>query len=132
MTEIVAQAIKITFTPDQSANRITEKKLEQLDNEIMDLQRKIDKQEVALTSYRRKIKEEREQRPSDLDYKLSIERTTIKNAAEDVSFYFRVINHAKTLYQSRKTIIGQPCWRDDVFTLQIGNLYTIEIRKVIA
>jgi hypothetical protein len=69
------------------------------------------------------------QKESDFDFKMSIERTSIRNLEEGTSFYFKVLSLGQVLYQSRKTIIAQPCWRDDVVSLKADASFTIEVNK---
>ena len=67
-------------------------------------------------------------RESEQEFKMCIEKTSLRNNKDDTSFFFRVLNASrKVLHQSRRTIIQQPCWRDDIVSLQLNEDYTIEV-----
>jgi hypothetical protein len=123
----VVQTITIKFTPDQSANKISQQKIDELEGEIFKLVLKTEKLEQSLNNFESNSCHY-EPRPSEPFFKVTIEKTSIKNNNENVSFYFRALNSkGSTLHQSRKTIIQQPCWRDDVLTLNASESHQIDV-----
>ena len=55
---------------------------------------------------------------------LSVDKSTINNQGEKYEYCFRIVkiwqgsDKREILFQSRWTILDQPCWRDDVFKIQ--------------
>ena len=64
-----------------------------------------------------------------------IEGTQIKNFNND-AYYFKVfsigVNHKAEVYQSRRTILDRPCWRDDSIDLDCQRVYRVEIYRTLA
>ena len=67
-----------------------------------------------------------------------VESTQIKNsnAGLPIAFHFVVLELAKNgdrqkTYNSRKTILDRPCWRDDSVSLSCQKRYTVEVFQTV-
>ena len=48
---------------------------------------------------------------------ISVEKSTIQNQVNNKSFHYRLFEDKDKIFQSRKTILERPCWRDDLVSL---------------
>ena len=88
--DIVAQAIKITFTPDQDVNKMTRLKIENIEDEIKKIEEKIQGLVSSIDVLKVSAKDY-VQKESDPEFKMSIEKTSIRNLDDGTFFFFKVM-----------------------------------------
>ena len=134
-TEVRASSISISFTPYAKNNTsllCNLDKIEQKESEVSNQILQKEEQINSLKSEKAKIKgltnNQIQDPPVPLNQKyvqsnrsekifLSIEKTSIRNMSGNNNYYYKVLKNSdgviSEIYESRKTILERPCWRDN-------------------